>query len=310
MQKQQLKIATRESPLALWQANHVSALLQQLHPDLEVRLVSMSTEGDRFLSAPLSQAGGKGLFIKELEQALMNGDADLAVHSMKDVTVDFPEGLQLAAILPREDPRDAFISNSFDSLAALPEGAVVGTSSMRRRTQLLRLRPDLRISDLRGNVGTRLEKLDDGHYAAIILAAAGIKRLGLDQRVRDYLAPQDMIPAIGQGAIGIESRSNDDDTHALIRLLDDPLTHHLVEAERVISRRLYGGCQLPIAAHASATDDKVQMRAMVGRLDGSEVIRVERSGPLTDLGSLAQGVADDLLDQGADEILAGVLNHQ
>lgn len=310
MQRQILKIATRESPLALWQANHVADRLRQHHPDLDVQLVSMTTEGDRFLSAPLRQAGGKGLFIKELEQAMMDGEADIAVHSMKDVTVDFPPGLQLTSILLREDPRDAFISNEFAGLADLPQGATVGTSSMRRRAQLMQLRPDLVISDLRGNVGTRLRKLDEGQYDAIILAAAGVKRLGIADRARDYLPVDDMVPAIGQGAIGIESRCDDEVTNSLIRLLDDPLTHQLVQTERVISQRLYGGCQLPIAAHATAEGDGITLRAMVGRLDGSEVLREDGNSPLGDSEVLGDRVANALLERGADKILKEVLGNQ
>lgn len=310
MQTRQIKIATRESPLALWQANHVRTLLQEMYHDLDVQLLSMKTEGDRFLSAPLSQAGGKGMFIKELEQCLLQKQADIAVHSMKDVTVEFPDGLQLSTILQREDPRDAFISNAHEDLADLPQAAVVGTSSMRRRCQLKILRPDLNIVDLRGNVGTRLDKLDGGHYDAIILAAAGVKRLGLAHRVRNYIGIDAVIPAIGQGAIGIETRGGDTVTNQLVQSLDDAQTHQLVEAERVISRRLYGGCQLPIAAHATLSGNEVQMRAMVGRLDGTDIIRVDESGPLEHVIQLAGNVAEHLLQRGADKILQEILGEQ
>ncbi|MCG8325746.1 MAG: hydroxymethylbilane synthase, partial [Thiotrichales bacterium] len=245
-----IRIATRESPLALWQANHVKSRLQAVHPDLQVQLLGMTTEGDRFQSAPLSQAGGKGLFIKELEQSLLEERADIAVHSMKDVTVEFPDGLQLTTVMQRDDPRDALISNRFACIDDLPAGAVVGTSSMRRRSQLMHLRPDLTIRDLRGNVGTRLSRLDDGEYDAIVLAVAGVKRLGIEDRIRQYIATDLIIPAIGQGAIGIESRTGDQRTDELIRELNDPRTSRLVATERIISQRLYGGCQLPIAAHA------------------------------------------------------------
>ena len=227
---------------------------------------------------------------------------------MKDVTVDFPGPLQLNTILVREDPRDAFISNDFPSLKALPEGAVVGTSSMRRQCQLKHLRPDLEFRDLRGNVGTRLNKLDAGDFDAIILAAAGIKRLNLSDRIRDYLGIDEVIPAIGQGAIGIESRRDDDATNTLIEVLDDPETHRLVEAERIISRRLYGGCQLPIAAHACMNASGIHMRAMVGRLDGSKLVCLDQDGVPEKLDDIAGALADGLLQQGADEILAEVLD--
>ncbi len=303
-----IRIATRESPLAMWQARHVQDLLQAHHAGLDVQLISMTTAGDRFLSAPLSQAGGKGMFIKELEHCLLDNSADIAVHSMKDVTVDFPDGLQLSVILPREDPRDALVSNDHASLAELPTGAVVGTSSMRRRTQLKRLRPDLEIRELRGNVGTRLGKLDNGDYDAIVLAAAGVRRLQLEHRIRELISVDDIIPAIGQGAIGIESRAGDANVLDLIRCLDDAGTHHLVAAERIISRRLYGGCQLPIAAHASETGTAARLRAMVGRLDGTGVIRVDARGALDALEQMAERAVDDLLRQGADRILKEVLD--
>ncbi len=303
-----IRIATRESPLALWQANHVKQRIQQLNPAVQVELLSMKTSGDRFLSAPLSQAGGKGLFMKELEQCLLNGEADIAVHSMKDVTVAFPEGLHLQTILVREDARDAFISNDYDSIESLPQAAIVGTSSMRRRCQLLKLRPDLQIRDLRGNVGTRLGKLDNAEYDAIILAMAGVKRLGLESRVRQAIPLDQLIPAIGQGAVGIESRIDNTAVNELLAALNDSHTQQLVEAERIISRRLYGGCQLPLAAHACDKDGMIDFSAVVGRLDGTTMLFEQASGKLGELQSIAHDVADRLLQRGADKILSELIH--
>ena len=244
-----INIATRESPLALWQAEHVASLLRQQH-SVEVQLVGMTTQGDQILDSPLAKIGGKGLFVKELEKSLLQGDTDIAVHSMKDVPVDFPEGLGLAVILQREDPRDAFVSNQYASLADLPIGAKVGTSSLRRQCQIRAARPDLVILDLRGNVQTRLSKLDAGQYDGIILAAAGLKRLQLEARIRFLLAPEQSLPAIGQGAIGIECRSNDSAVIALLAPLNHIDTYDCVMAERAMNERLHGGCQVPIAGFA------------------------------------------------------------
>ena len=306
-----LIIASRQSPLAMWQARHVQSQLQAAYPDLQIEILGMTTEGDRFLSAPLAAVGGKGLFIKELEQALLDGRADIAVHSMKDVTVDFPKGLQLSVIMQREDARDAFIANEFDSLMALPNAAIVGTSSMRRQCQIRALRPDLEIRDLRGNVNTRLKKLDDGQYDAIILATAGIKRLGFEQRIRELIEPDQILPAIGQAAIGIETRSDDDRVMAYLQVLHDEKTAICVEAERSLSRRLYGGCQLPIAAQAVfSQDDKLTITALVGEIDGSKLIRDQIQGPVRDGQHLGIQLAEQLLQQGADQILKKVLDMQ
>jgi len=304
-----LRIATRKSPLALWQAEHVQARLQALHPGLQVELVTMSTRGDRILDSPLSKIGGKGLFVKELEQGMLEGSADIAVHSMKDVPAEFPEGLVLGAILEREDPQDAFVSEHFESVAALPQGAVVGTSSLRRQCQLREQRPDLQILDLRGNVGTRLAKLEAGEYAAIILACAGLKRLGLAQRITRALTPEEMLPAIAQGVIGIECRADDAATHALIDPLNDTDTRYRTLAERAMNATLSGGCQAPVAGYSELDNGILHLRGLVGQPDGSEMIRGEISGPVADAEQLGQQLADDLLARGArpilDELLAG-----
>jgi hydroxymethylbilane synthase len=308
-----MRIATRKSPLALWQAEHVKAQLQQHHPGLEVELVSMQTQGDRILDTPLSLVGGKGLFIKELEQALYEHQADIAVHSMKDVTIDMPEGLQLPVILKREDPHDVFISNTHKSISDLPQGAVVGTSSLRRKCQLMAWRGDLNIKDLRGNVGTRLNKLDDGEYDAIILAAAGVMRLGLEDRISEVIATDIILPAIGQGAIGIQMRTGDNNVMGKICLLNDEITQQQVEAERVVSRRLFGGCQLPIAAHAEIYQDNIgqeniKITGMVGRIDGSEIIKDSVNGNLQQREALGLQLAETLLKNGADDILKEYLH--
>lgn len=303
MTTRSLCIATRQSPLALWQAEHVAGQLRQLHTDLEVNLLKMTTAGDRFLDAPLSAAGGKGLFIKELEQALLDGRADLAVHSMKDVTIDLPEGLGITALLTREDPRDALIAPAGTTVDNLAQGARVGTSSLRRQAQLRAHRPDLRVSDLRGNVGTRLKKLENGEYDAIILAAAGVKRLGLQAHVSSYIPPHILVPAVGQGVIGIETRRDDHNVTALIESLNDPAAEICLGAERAVSRKLYGGCMLPIAAHAVLEADQINIHGLVARVDGSEVLQASRSGPAIDAEMLGLAVAEDLLSQGADRIL-------
>lgn len=308
MTTQCLRIATRKSPLALWQAEHVATRLQQHHQKLDVELVKMTTAGDRFLDAPLSAAGGKGLFLKELEQALIESRADLAVHSMKDVTIDLPEGLGISVLLAREDPRDALIAAPGTTLDNLPHGARLGTSSLRRQCQVRAYRPDLEVTDLRGNVGTRLGKLDNGDFDAIILAAAGVKRLGIAERVSDYIAPEVLVPAVGQGVIGIETRLADNTVTALIEPLNDPAAEICLAAERAVSRRLYGGCMLPIAAHAVLDADQIRVSGLVGRVDGSEILQAERSGSAADAESLGLAVADDLLAQGADRILSELVN--
>jgi hydroxymethylbilane synthase len=298
-----LRIATRKSPLALWQAEHVSAALRRLYPELVVEIVGMTTRGDKILDAPLAKVGGKGLFVKELEQGMLEGSADIAVHSMKDVPVDFPEGLHLPVILEREDPRDAFVSDRFDGLDALPQGARVGTSSLRRQCQILDRRPDLHIEPLRGNVNTRLAKLDAGDYDAIILAAAGLKRLGFAARIRRVLDPAQSLPAIGQGAIGIECRVDDPRTNALIAPLHHADTADRVRAERAMNHRLQGGCQVPIAGHATLDGDQLQFVGLVGDPDGSRIIRARTEGPRTVAEDLGRQVAEALLDQGAGAIL-------
>ena len=301
-----LRIATRESPLALWQAEHVAALLRQAHPGLQVELVGMTTQGDRVLDSPLAKIRGKGLFVKELEQSMLEGRTDIAVHSMKDVPVELPPGLHLPVVLEREAPWDAFVSPRYAAFEDLPTGAVLGTSSLRRQAQLQALRPDLRIVTLRGNVGTRLRRLDEGEYDAIILACAGLIRLGLAGRIRQQLGPDVCLPAIGQGAIGIECRSDDARTGALIAALDHPDTHVCVAAERALNTRLEGGCQVPIAAHATLTGDRVHLAALVGRPDGRELIRVEDSAERADAEALGTRLAEDLLARGADVILKAV----
>ena len=298
-----LRIATRKSPLALWQAEHVAAALRATHPGLHVELLGMSTQGDKILDTPLAKIGGKGLFVKELEQGMLEGQADIAVHSMKDVPVELPEGLHLAAILAREDPRDAFVSNHYDTLEALPQGARVGTSSLRRQCQLADRRPDLVILPLRGNVNTRLRKLDDGEYDAVILASAGLKRLGMAERIRACLTPEDSLPAIGQGAIGIECRRDDPRVNALIAPLHDADTAARISAERAMNHRLQGGCQVPIGGYAVLADDALWLRGLVGTVDGSEVIRAEIRGPVDQAEALGTALAEELLDHGARAIL-------
>ena len=298
-----LRISTRKSPLALWQAEHVRARLMATHPGLEVELVKMSTEGDRILDAPLAKVGGKGLFVKELEQALLDGRADIAVHSLKDVTVNLPVGLHIPVIGEREDPRDAFVSNKFDALAALPKGARVGTSSLRRTCQLRALYPQLEIVSLRGNVNSRLTKLDGGEFDAIILACAGLKRLGLGERIRVELAPEILLPAVGQGAICIECRMADFAIERLIAPLHHRTTAIRVAAERALNARLEGGCQVPIAAYAELNDDVLRLRALVGEPDGSHVIRGEIEGDAARAEALGVDLANELLTRGARAIL-------
>lgn len=298
-----IRIATRKSPLAMWQAEHVAARLQALHAGLRVELIGMSTQGDRILDTPLAKIGGKGLFVKELEQGMLEGRADIAVHSMKDVPVSLPDGLHLAVILEREDPRDAFVSNRFNGLDELPLEARVGTASLRRQLQLSAYRPDLVILSLRGNVNSRLAKLDADRYDAIILASAGLKRLGFDKRIRSYLTPEQSLPAIGQGAIGIECRSGDERVNRLIQPLNDPDTAVCVTAERAMNRRLMGGCQVPIAGYAQRDGNGLRMRGLVGELDGSEIVRSERRERPENAELLGLAVAEDLLALGAGRIL-------
>ncbi len=301
-----LRIVTRESPLALWQAQFVRARLQETHPGLSVGIKTVKTVPDRFLHKSLAEMGGKGMFVKELEQALLNDEADLAVHSMKDVTVDLPAGLSLTVIMQREDPRDVLISNRYSSLAELPAGAVIGTSSLRRQCQLNAACPGLALRDIRGNVGSRLQKLDNGAYDALVLAAAGMKRLGKEDRISSYLGVEEMLPAIGQGALGIETRTNDQRVLQLVRPLGHEPTRVCVNAERALSRRLYGGCHLPVAAYAEISGEVLSMEALVGYPDGSGVVKNKISGPVDRSEKLGSELGERLLQQGARQILAGV----
>lgn len=303
-----LTIATRKSPLAMWQAEYVKAKLEQAHQGLKVELLGMTTKGDKVLDSPLAKVGGKGLFVKELEQAMLAGEADIAVHSMKDVPMEFPEGLCLGSICPREDPRDAFISNQFATLEDLPEGAVLGTSSLRRQCQIQALRPDLQIKSLRGNVNTRLKKLDDGEYDAIILAAAGMIRLDMHSRIRYAIPTEQSLPACGQGAVGIELRVGDDRTAEILSVLHDEPTAICVRAERAMNTRLNGGCQVPIAGFAELSNDgqQLSMRGLVGSVDGETMLFAQANGLASDAESIGVQLAEDLLAQGADKILAAI----
>ena len=303
-----LRIATRKSPLAIWQAEHVRQRLQVLQPGLVVELVTMSTQGDRVLDSPLAKIGGKGLFVKELENGMLEGRADIAVHSMKDVPAELPEGLEIGAILEREDPRDAFVSNTYAGIEALPRGARVGTSSLRRQCQLREVRPDLEILDLRGNVNTRLSKLDNGDYDAIVLASAGLKRLGMEARIAHSLASSEMLPAIAQGVIGIECRRDDARVSKLISALNDPFTALRTAAERAMNARLAGGCQAPVAGYSELDGDILHLRGLVGRPDGSDIVRGDISGPQADAENLGEQLADDLLSRGAKVILDELLH--
>jgi hydroxymethylbilane synthase len=306
MSIREIRIATRKSALALWQAEYVKATLEQAHPGLIVSLVPMVSRGDKLLDAPLAKIGGKGLFVKELETALLENEADIAVHSMKDVPMDFPEGLGLYCICEREDPRDAFVSNTFASLDELPAGSVVGTSSLRRQAQLLALRPDLKIQFLRGNVNTRLAKLDAGEYDAIILAAAGLIRLGFAARIRASISVEASLPAGGQGAVGIECRSADLAIHALLAPLHHRETALRVSAERALNKHLNGGCQVPIACYALLEGEQLWLRGLVGQPDGSQLLRAEARAASADAEALGVQVAEALLAQGAADILAAV----
>ena len=301
-----IRIATRKSPLALWQAHFVQSRLQQLYPHLQVELLPMSTKGDKILDSPLAKVGGKGLFVKELEQAILAGDADIAVHSMKDVPVEFPDGLGLSIICERDDPRDAFVSSRFPSLAELPAGSRVGTSSLRRQCQLRASRPDLQILDLRGNVNSRLAKLDGGEYDAILLAAAGLKRLGLQERITTLLPPEQSLPANGQGAVGIECRLDDDELLTLLAPLEHLPTRQRVLAERAMNRALQGGCQVPIGAYAELEGDQLWLRGLVGSPDGRQILHAECRGAASEPEALGQALADQLLAQGAARLLTEV----
>lgn len=301
-----LVIATRESALALWQAHHVRDRLQVLYPDLRIEILGMTTQGDQNLTSSLAKIGGKGLFVKELEQALADGRADIAVHSMKDVPVQLPEGFMLAATSAREDPRDAFVSNQYGSLRELPAGSVVGTSSLRRESQLRARFPQLRVEPLRGNVQTRLRRLDEGRFAAVLLAVAGLKRLELGHRITDALSVEDSIPAVGQGALGIECRSGRDDLVALLRPLHDEPTALCVRAERAVSLALGGSCTVPLGAHARIEGDWMHMTGMVASPDGLRSARASTQGAPGDAERIGHALAQALMADGAQAILSSL----
>jgi len=300
-----LKIATRKSPLALWQAEHVKARLEYHHPGLKVELVKMTTKGDQILNSPLSKIGGKGLFIKELEVGMMEGVADIAVHSMKDVPYEIPPGFELGAILKRENPFDAFVSNHYESIDDLPQGAKVGTCSMRRIVQLKALRPDLEILDLRGNVNTRLQKLDDGEYDAIILACAGLIRLKFEDRIKQQISAEQSLPAVGQGAVGIEIRENDQEILDLITPLIDTETSYRITCERAMNARLEGGCSVPIAGYSTIEDNRITLTGLVGNVDTGVILKEQISGSIDESEQLGTVLADKLISLGAKDILKG-----
>ncbi len=299
-----LVIASRESALAMWQALHIQARLQALYPSCDVQILGMTTTGDQILDSPLSRIGGKGLFVKELEMALADGSADLAVHSMKDVPMNLPEGFAIAATGEREDPRDAFISINFNALEDLPHGSIVGTSSLRRQSQIQARFPNLKIESLRGNVQTRLRKLDEGQYAAIILAAAGLIRLGLDNRIRQFISPVLSIPAVGQGALGIEINASRTDLIDILAPLNHIDTQLCVEAERGFSRALAGSCTVPLGAYAVRNGNNINMTGFVASVDGKQILREKASGSINDAEAIGKTLAAKLVMRGADKILA------
>lgn len=301
-----LVIASRESALAMWQARHIQSRLQSLYPGMAVEILGMTTTGDQILETPLAAIGGKGLFVKELEQALADGRADLAVHSMKDVPMHLPEGFSLAAIGEREDPRDAFVSNNYSELEELPRGSVVGTSSLRRQSQLQARFPHLKIEPLRGNVHTRLRKLDEGQYSAIILAAAGLKRLGLEERITGLIPVEHSIPAVGQGALGIEINAAREDLIPILSPLNHAQTAACVLAERSMSRALAGSCQVPLGAYAEQHGNEIHMTGFVASPDGGKIVRDEILGNAAQSEALGQALADRLISQGAQDILAAL----
>ena len=306
-----LKIATRESPLALWQAENIRDQLKRTHTGLEVEILGMTTKADQWLETPLTKIGGKGLFVKELEEAMLHGDADMAVHSMKDVPMELPEGLVVQTICEREDPTDAFVSNSYENLESLPQGAVLGTSSLRRQCQIMQLRPDLHVKSLRGNVNTHLRKLDEGEFDAIILASAGLIRLGFSERISQTIAVETCMPAVGQGAVGIEIRENDFELMQLLQPLAHPESTICVTAERSMNHHLHGGCQVPIAGHAVLFTDplgrpRLELRGLVGDAKGETILRAAAQGVAEDVEKIGIAVAKDLLAQGAGEILAAI----
>ncbi len=301
-----IRIASRQSALALWQSHHIKERLENLYPQLTVEVVGMTTKGDQILDVPLAKVGGKGLFVKELETSLIKGETDIAVHSMKDVPMAFPEGLELAVICKRESPFDAFVSNQYETLASLPSGAVVGTSSLRRQSQISALRPDLQIKSLRGNVNTRLAKLDNGDFDAIILAESGLRRLGFDDRIKQSVSAEESLPSVGQGALGIECRSEDREIINMIRTLADEESEQCVQAERAMNKRLEGGCQVPIAGFAIRQGNDLWLRAMVASVNGETILKSDARGPATNPQALGEQVAEALLAQGAEKILAEI----
>lgn len=305
--KTNLRIGTRQSLLALWQSNYIAGLLQQRYPDCQVTLKKIVTKGDRILDVPLAQIGGKGLFTKEIETDLLDGSIDLAVHSLKDMPTVLPEGLCLTAITSRANVGDAFVSNKYDSFAQLPEGAVLGTSSLRRKAQLLAVRPDLKIVDLRGNVDTRLRKLDEGRMDAIILAAAGLERLGHAGRIKEIIPTSVCLPAVGQGALAIECRSNDEEVRSMLAFLNDDAVKQATDAERAFLGLIEGGCQVPIGVHADVTGTEIKIEAVIASLDGSAILRNTISGPSEQAAELGRQLGRQMLDDGGRQILADIL---
>lgn len=303
-------IATRESPLALWQAEHVQALLCERYPEKDVKLLGMTTKGDQILDKTLSKIGGKGLFVKELEVAMQQGAAHLAVHSLKDVPMELPEGFVLAAVSSREDPRDAFVSPRYETLESMPAGSVVGTASLRRELMLRSKFPHLVVKPVRGNVGTRLRKLDSGEYDALIMASAGLKRLGLEERIREIISDEISLPSPGQGALGLECLADDEKTREAVAFINDEQTRACCLAERAVSRALGGSCQVPLAAYATITDSTMRLRALIGDHTTGELVATEQTGPWTEYERLASEAVDALLKQGARRYIEKLLTNQ
>ncbi len=303
-------IATRESPLALWQAEHVQALLRERYPEKDVKLLGMTTKGDQILDKTLSKIGGKGLFVKELEVAMQEGSAHLAVHSLKDVPMELPEGFVLAAVSSREDPRDAFVSPRYETLESMPAGSVVGTASLRRELMLRSKFPHLVVKPVRGNVGTRLRKLDSGEYDALIMASAGLKRLGLEERIREIISDEISLPSPGQGALGLECLADDEKTREAVAFINDEQTRACCLAERAVSRALGGSCQVPLAAYATITDSTMRLRALIGDHTTGKLVATEQTGPWTEYERLASEAVEALLKQGARRYIEKLLTNQ